>query len=336
MQRFVNSYQKNNIYHDPTGKSILLFDIETTGLSYERSLLYMISCGYYDHDVFTVTTLFNDDGISEENMLMAFIDIIQARTIASSKPLCLVSFNGLTFDVPFLQKHFEYNEIDYDLYRHEQLDLYKEFKSNQCIFGLEKCRQIDFEAYLGISRIQDKSGKELIASYRHFLKKKDEAILDELLRHNLYDVKNMEAMLPLLYLKHLDDQIGCILDINVMSDIFTVKMHLKNHTGFCISMRSDCCEHSYLNIKDDQLELCLPIKNGKIRIYYENCKDYYYLPSEDRAVHKSVGRYVDKEYRIRAKRETCYDRIDPERLAGLNENTMLPLLLTQMKCIFRL
>ena len=39
-----------------------------------------------------------------------------------------------------------------------------------------------------------------------------------------------------------------------------------------------------------------------------NYKDYYYLPEEDTAIHKSVAFYVDKNYRTKAKAATCYSK----------------------------
>ena len=42
--------------------------------------------------------------------------------------------------------------------------------------------------------------------------------------------------------------------------------------------------------------------------FFDNYRDYYYLPAEDMAVHKSVASYVDKNYREPAKKETCYLR----------------------------
>ena len=39
-----------------------------------------------------------------------------------------------------------------------------------------------------------------------------------------------------------------------------------------------------------------------------NYKDYYYLPDEDRAVHKKVGQYVDPEHRVQASASTCYTK----------------------------
>ena len=41
---------------------------------------------------------------------------------------------------------------------------------------------------------------------------------------------------------------------------------------------------------------------------YTLSKDYYYLPKEDMAIHKSVAQFVDKEYRKQAKANTCYTK----------------------------
>ena len=45
-----------------------------------------------------------------------------------------------------------------------------------------------------------------------------------------------------------------------------------------------------------------------LKFFFDNYRDYYYLPAEDMAVHKSVASYVDKNYREPAKKETCYLR----------------------------
>ena len=54
--------------------------------------------------------------------------------------------------------------------------------------------------------------------------------------------------------------------------------------------------------------LRLPIINATLRKYYNNIKDYYYLPLEDTCIHKSIASMVDKEYRENAKKETCYTK----------------------------
>ena len=52
----------------------------------------------------------------------------------------------------------------------------------------------------------------------------------------------------------------------------------------------------------------MPIYEEELKYFYTNYKDYYYLPAEDLALHKSVGSFVDKEYRMQATAATCYTR----------------------------
>ena len=55
-------------------------------------------------------------------------------------------------------------------------------------------------------------------------------------------------------------------------------------------------------------KLRVPIYEGELKYYYSNYKDYYYLPQEDLAIHKSVASFVDKEYRQQATARNCYTR----------------------------
>ena len=43
------------------------------------------------------------------------------------------------------------------------------------------------------------------------------------------------------------------------------------------------------------------IFEGEMRHFYSDYKNYYYLPKEDMAIHKSVAAYVDHEYREKCK-----------------------------------
>lgn len=61
-------------------------------------------------------------------------------------------------------------------------------------------------------------------------------------------------------------------------------------------------------LKDNQLSLKLPVYNGELKYYFENYRDYYYLPKEDTAIHKSIAQYVDKEFKVKAKPANCYNK----------------------------
>ncbi len=54
--------------------------------------------------------------------------------------------------------------------------------------------------------------------------------------------------------------------------------------------------------------LRVPLYEEEMKYFYSNYKDYYYLPLEDVAIHKSIASFVDKEHRVQARAQTCYTR----------------------------
>lgn len=64
-----------------------------------------------------------------------------------------------------------------------------------------------------------------------------------------------------------------------------------------------------MDTEDTNCSLTVPILEGTLKHFFPNYKDYYYLPLEDEAIHKSVGAYVDKEHREKAKAANCYKKI---------------------------
>ncbi|MDO4961689.1 MAG: hypothetical protein Q4E57_07555, partial [Eubacteriales bacterium] len=58
-----------------------------------------------------------------------------------------------------------------------------------------------------------------------------------------------------------------------------------------------------------ELNIVVTLYEGELRSFYADYKNYYYLPAEDMAVHKSVGEFVDKKARRQATARTCYQRV---------------------------
>lgn len=104
-------------------ESFLFFDIETTGFSRDNTILYLIGCGYFAEEGFQFIQWFNDDGTSEEEILLAF------QNILSKKDWQLVTFNGNSFDIPYLKRHYDLNELTCDIEKYPSLDFYPVFKT---------------------------------------------------------------------------------------------------------------------------------------------------------------------------------------------------------------
>ena len=68
---------------------------------------------------------------------------------------------------------------------------------------------------------------------------------------------------------------------------------------------------------DDQIEIigegaCFSLNvtgvRGPLKYFYPDYRNYYYLPDEDMAIHKSVAAFVAKEHREPARASTCYTK----------------------------
>jgi len=63
-----------------------------------------------------------------------------------------------------------------------------------------------------------------------------------------------------------------------------------------------------LTAEKDTAHLTVSLRHDTLHLYFSDYKNYYYLPEEDMAVHKSVGVFVDPSHRKQATRQTCYQK----------------------------
>lgn len=288
-------------------ESFLFFDIETTGFSRDNTILYLIGCGYYTEKGFQFIQWFNDDGTSEEEILLAF------QKILSKKDWSLVTFNGNSFDIPYLKRHYELNEISCNIENYSSLDFYQFLKPFQTLFEMEHGKQKDWEQFLGLYRKDIYDGGQLIAVYKDYLITKEDTLLHNLLLHNKEDLLGMKYLLPLF-----SYQLLFVGDIS-LKEITPGNTVFENGTGSIDitcqlplplprSLSVSTTVGNLSSAKEDlsAIIISLPFIEGTLKHFYKDYHNYYYLPEEDRAVHKSVGCYVEKKYRRPAKASTCY------------------------------
>ena len=87
----------NNLDIVYPAERVMMFDIETTGLSPDRSFIYMIGINIRKSDGWEVKLLFNDDGQSEPEIIKTFQDELLSHDI-------LIEFNGDQFDINFVKR----------------------------------------------------------------------------------------------------------------------------------------------------------------------------------------------------------------------------------------
>lgn len=287
--------------------SFLFFDIETTGFSKDNTILYLIGCGYFIENGFQFIQWFNDDGTSEEEILLAFHDILK------QKDWQLVTFNGNSFDIPYLKRHYELNELSCDIESFPSLDFYQFLKPFQSLFQMTHGKQKDWEHFLELYREDTYDGGQLIAVYKEYLMNKEEALLHNLLLHNEEDLLGMKYLLPLFSYRMLLSKNLSLIKVSPGEILFekgtgSIAMSCKLPLALPKPLNFTTSVGSISTDKNDSsiLIISLPYIEETLKHFFKDYRNYYYLPEEDRAVHKSVGCYVERKYRRAAKASTCY------------------------------
>ena len=171
-------------------ENVLMFDLETTGLSPKNSFIYIIGINLWQDDHWEILQLFNDDGRSEPAMLSRFMELLEGKRV-------LYHFNGDTFDIPFVRARMEKVrqslgiDIPDRMSALRSVDFLKEIRPFKYALGLPNVRQKTVEQYLGIHRDDKYDGGQLIGVYLSYLSSGSRRNRDLVLLHNRDDMEGM-------------------------------------------------------------------------------------------------------------------------------------------------
>ncbi|MBQ7065602.1 MAG: ribonuclease H-like domain-containing protein [Lachnospiraceae bacterium] len=305
--------QTYSLEHIDELNKILFVDIETTGFSANSSYLYLIGCLCYEEGNWQLIQYLAEDYIEEPLILQEFLTLCKSYHT-------LIHYNGNNFDLPYLKQKCQEFEIPHpfggDGSSHEMtgIDIYKRIAGFKSILHLENCKQKTLEQFLDISREDKYNGGELIAIYKEFVETKNPELRELLLLHNSDDMQGMFRLLPLL--SYMDILLVPFKVVKVQANHYEdlsnnlcheIIMKIKFHTPFPkpIVLHGNGCHFSG---EGNEGFLKVPCHIGELKYFYSDYKEYYYLPLEDMALHKSVATYVDKDYRKQATAATCYTK----------------------------
>ena len=286
--------------------SICFFDIETTGLSPQISSVYLIGAAWFAGEELCLKQWFADDYISEKEILAAFSQFAERFSV-------FVHYNGSTFDIPYLEKKCQTHGLPSPFSRKENLDLYRVTGKRKKWFDTANRKLTTMEQFLGFRRNDHYTGKDCIQLYTDFMQKKyfRDSLADErknqLLLHNHDDLYgtvlcsqlltyiSYEPVQPVCSIRYPATDSACLILSDMIKGKFPVPL---------------CTEQDRIgySFHSHQLEITMPLYEGTLYHFYKDYKNYYYLPEEDTAVHKSVGIYVDPAHREKATAANCYTK----------------------------
>ena len=317
------------------GEDFLFVDIETTGLSPRTADIYLIGAAYLNGNGCNVIQFMAESSAEEEQILSAFSDF--SRGFKK-----LIHFNGDRFDIPFLKAKYEKYGLSDPLAAMDSFDLYKMVKPYKKQLGLPDCKQKTIELYLGIDREDKYDGGKLIPVYKSYTEKRDKEDLNLLLLHNFEDVKGMFGLLTMLYYDAFFKQFDNMPEVSVRTDeeldedmystgvegalpVRAVKVSANRYKDYEGSEKTEVfmklrlpydlpsslsgnIDGCYFKSTGSEATLRVPLYETELKYFYSNYKDYYYLPREDMAIHKSLAEFVDKDYRQKATAQNCYTK----------------------------
>lgn len=303
-------------------KRAIYFDIETTGLSAQSSYVYLIGCACEEPQGYILTQWLCTDPSEEKELLRLFFTKVKAYDI-------VLHYNGTGFDLPFLEKKAKRYGLQNSLSFLESLDIYATARNLKKLFHLPNLKLKTMEHFFGFPRTDVFSGNDLIEVYTQFLglhhlnaltnhskAAEENALAQVLLLHNAEDVMNLPSLTILYFLNNLangleSDALQADVSDTTLNQVLTLTYPIPNPVPRDISF-SLPWENSTLLLElsatQGTLSLSLPVYSCELKYFHSNPADYYYLPFEDCAMHKSVASFVEKEYRRRATAATCYTR----------------------------
>lgn len=354
MKTIRHTIQTPDISYDfphPVSQTAFL-DIETTGLSPKASSLYLIGLMQFDtkKEEWTLIQWFADNYQSEKDMLYTLLEHLS--------DICyLYHFNGRTFDIPYLLKKCNRHAIPLSEHCQKLLqdttgmysiDLLCRIRSLRHTLLLDKCNQTAVESWLGIRRTDPFTGEQLITVYSEYMQQKllnpgnADKLEQVLLLHNYEDIEKLLSLCSLLtYDEYLSE--SCTnrllskqnIDTLVISDktaeTITLKLSLPISVPKKLSLTASypaaCSEENppllslqaaSLTLSGTEAVFVLPLYEGTLKYFFADFKNYYYLPKEDMAIHKSVAEFVDSSFRRKATAASCYTKKSGSFLPNLS------------------
>jgi hypothetical protein len=169
----------------------------------------------YQEKMWHLIQLFAETLDEEKNILLNFIDYMSGFDK-------IITFNGDTFDIPFINNRLNAFNIDYEIAAENSFDLYKYVRENKSYLNLENLKLKTLEKRLGIYREDLYSGKDCIKFYKDYIKTNNYELRDIILKHNYDDLYYLVFILQIL---------------DIIDDIKSVKFNLSD-TTICMKIKN--------------------------------------------------------------------------------------------------
>lgn len=274
----------------------IFFDIETTGLSRYTTFVYLIGAVKWESDQWVLYQWMAEKSEEESLVLKSFSEFLKDCS-------CTIQYNGNRFDQPYLEERYKRHDMESPFQEIPSCDLYQLLKPCQGFFKLIHMKQPDLENFMNSGVRMYCDGGQCIRIYKSYLKKRDIFAAETVLGHNQEDLLGLGKIFTLLsYLCLYEGQYQAVKAELTEQELI---LHLKLPAKVPQTV-SNGTDTFYFTVSGEEARLLVHLKEGRLKQYYSNYKDYEYIPEEDTAITKSLSKYMDKSLRVPARPDTCY------------------------------
>lgn len=251
-------------------KEAFFIDIETSGLSREYSDIISITILMYEKGSCYIHQIFCEYKIDESEALKYLKDLVKAKKY-------IITYNGNSFDIPFLISKYKKYNIDYDFNLFIKIDLYYWMRSLKYKLEIENLKLKTIEKHFNIEREDTLNGEDIITLYEAYRIEPRKEFSSLILNHNYEDVFN----LPILFnnIINLYDEILYYADfiIKINYEDFTIKKNSLVCKLSIITSHITDYIHSAINFNlrvdyaSQTMELVIPLgfyKDDRIQEFY--------------------------------------------------------------------
>ena len=173
----------------PTHDGILFVDLETTGLA--QTPLFLIGTLGWEVNDLVVRQYLARDYAEEAAVIEFFVDELTRRTMLSS-------FNGKSFDIPYVRMRSIANSIKCDI-SHPHFDLLHECR-RVWKGSLPNCKLQTLEQRVcgRPARVGDIPGRDIPMAYHNFVRSRNATEIAQIMHHNLLDLLTMAELVTKL------------------------------------------------------------------------------------------------------------------------------------------
>lgn len=287
---YPESFYQSNLFDFYFGDlNIGIIDIETTGLSPDRSSFILGGLVIPDPEGKSAIQIFSESKEEEPQLLRSYLSELKDLDV-------LISYNGDHFDLPFLSRRTRHNRISlmeftgssnfFQYPTYQSLDLYRILDRYSDLRKLlPNLKQKTVETFLGLwlNRTDEISGGESVELYNRFLRTGDPALRDIIMLHNKDDILQLSRMLKIF--EKLD------LHKIMFHNGFVISQHEMRLTIRSIIIQKDSLlvSGTHRNIPMDYRcytashEAAFSIGQGNftVRIPFKNKSGYFYIDLEE-------------------------------------------------------